>query len=436
VAEAMKVEVRREPQSRAVLEVELPAEAVAEAMREAHRRLARRVNIPGFRRGRAPAALVERYVGRDGVVDETLKLLLPRTVFQAMEQVGLEPISRPEIDVDERQVSPDAPLRFTATVEVAPEVDPGPYREVRVPRPAQTLEEGVVDRALEDLRLRHATLVASGEPAAPGDFVLVRVLEGPAGAGRLQAGKEYLVEIGSGTYPEALEQGLVGARPGEERRLPGGNSDEVLVVLVSDVKRRELPPLDDALARLEGAESLAALRAQVESRLAADAARGADEAYAEAVLREVLRRATVDLPRSMVAHEAAHLREDLEASLRRRGLTLETYRRAAEKSMEEVEADLTAAAEGRLRTRLVLDAIARREGLEPTEEEMAAEVENLAQSLGQDASRVREWLDRDGRRDALAASLRRRKTMQFLLGLAAAAEGAAPPPRETREEDA
>ena len=414
----MKVEVRREPPRRAVLDVELPAEEVSRALAAAHRRLAQRVSIPGFRRGKAPRALVERYLGRESLIDEMLKALLPDGYARAVQEAGLRPVAQPEIDVRSEVVEDGAPLRFVATVDVVPDVDPGDYRAVRVPREEAVVRDEDVDARLTDLRLRHAVLSSAGDaPAARGDLVLVKVLAAAPGLPRLQAGKEYLVELGAGIHPEAIESALVGLTRSAEHTVPLGDGEEIRLAVV-DVKRRVLPPLDDAFARQEGAESPAALRARERDRLAGEAAERAARAHEEAVLQAVTARASVEVPRSMVAHEVEHLLADLEESLRRRGLTLESYLRAAEKTEEGLRTEFAAIAEQRLRTQLVIDEIARREAVEPTEEEIAREVENLAQSLQQDAARMTEWLDAEGRRGALVRTLRRRKTVRWLVDLA------------------
>lgn len=419
----MKVEVRREPQSRAVLEVELPPEDVSRAVETAGRRLAQRVAIPGFRRGKAPRGIVERYLGRDRLMDETVDLLINDGYARAVKEAGIAPIGQPEIDVRTEQVVEGAPLRFVATVDVAPEVDPGGYRSVRMPRDEPTVTDADVDRSIEDLRLRNATLASAGErAAAAGDFVLVQVLEAAPGLPRLASGKEVLIEIGSSVHPAALEEGLIGIRRGEQRTISLGNEGGETVVSAVDVKRRTLPELDEAFARHAGADSMDALRVRMRERAAGEAATRAAEAHETAVVSAVTELATVDLPRTLVAHEAEHLFADLIETLGRRGLTLESYLRAAEKTEEQVREDLSATAEGRLRTQLVLDEIARREGIAPSEEEITTEVEKLAQSLQQDVARVREWLDDERRRDALVRSLRRRKTIQFLVAFASGTE--------------
>ncbi len=419
----MKVEVRRQPQSQAVLEVELPAEEVTRAVEKAGRRLAQRVAIPGFRRGKAPRAIVERYLGRERLIDETVDLLVNDGYTRAVNESGITPVGRPEIDVQTEQVQEDAPLRFVATVDVAPEVDPGDYRSIRLAREDATVTDEDVEMAVEDLRLRHATLASAGDTAAArGDFVLVQVLEAAPGLPRLSSGKEVLVEIGSGVHPAELEEGLIGIRHGEQRTIALGNDGGQMVVSASDVKRRTLPALDESFARQVGAASVEELRGGQRARMAGEAETRAIDAYESAVVAAVLERATAELPKTLVEHEAEHLFADLLETLGRRGLTLESYLRAAEKTEEQVREELSATAERRLRTQLVLDEIARRESIAPSEQEITAEVENLAQSLQQDVARVREWLDDERRRDALVRSLRRRQTIQHLVALASGTE--------------
>ncbi len=411
----MKVEWRRESPSRAVLDVEVPAGEVSREVQAAARRLARQVRVPGFRPGRAPRAVLERYVGRDEIYHEALEGLVAAAYRRAVAEAGVVPVGRPEFDVpplDETQ-----PLRFTARVDIAPEVDPGDYTTVRVPYTVPTVSDADVDAAIEDLRRRHGRLVSVQEPAARGDFVLVRPTA-VEGVERFAVGREVLIELGAGVFPPDVETGLEGARAGEERTLVAGEAGQ-LVVTVVDVRRRELPPLDDAFARTAaGVASIDALRARLREQLERDAAARAEEAYGDQVLTAVLERARIELPVSMVEHELDHLVEDLRESLQRRGLTLERYLAATGQGLETLRGELRPRAERRLKMRLLLDAIADREGLTPTEEEIAAEEEKLAAELRLDLPQLREWLAGEARRATLQAVLRRRKAAAALVARA------------------
>ncbi len=417
----MKVEWRREPPSRAVLEVEVPADEVVRQVRASATRLAQRVRVPGFRPGKAPRAVLERYIGRDELYGEAVETLVASAYRQAVSDVGVLPVGQPEFDVpplDEAQ-----PLRFVARVDVAPEVDPGAYDEVRVSYQPPAVTDADVDAAIEDLRRRRGRLVSVPDAkAGSGDFVLIRPVS-VEGTDRFQAGREVLVELGEGLFPPELEKALEGAGTGDERSATFGDSAKVSVT-VTDVKRRELPALDDAFAKSLDIASVDGLRTRLRERLTADATAAAEGTYEDQVLTAVLERAAIELPGSLVEHEIEHLVEDLKESLQRRGYTLDRYLEGAGKDLAGLREEMRPRAERRLRARFLLDEIARREGLVPTQEEIAAEEEKVAAELKQDLARVREWLDGEGRREAMLTMLRRRKTVATLIGRAKGAASA------------
>jgi trigger factor len=412
----MKVEVRREPGSRAVLEIEIPEDAVAQGVAAALRRLNQRVEIPGFRRGKAPRPLLERYVGRETILDEAVKALVPDAYARAVDQAGVTPITRPTIEV--QAVEEGKPLRFVATVDLAPEVRLGDYRGIRVPYAVPAIGEAEVDAAIEDLRARHGHLVpAPGAAAQRGDFVLVRVaaLSGPVE--RFALGKEYLIEIGGGVHAPAVEGALEGATAGERRE--AAVDGQTITLEVVDVKRRELPEVNDAFARAAGGvETVAALRESLRARLEREAAEAARAEHEQRVLEALLERAEIELPQSLIEHEVEHLIADLADTLQRRGLTLQRYYEATQKDEAALRAEFRPTAERRLRAQLAVEEVARAEGLAPTQEEIDREVENVAQRLQQDPARVREWLVQTGRYDNLIGTLRRQKALAFLTSLA------------------
>jgi len=407
----MKVEWKRERPSRAVLEVELPAEDVAREVGRAAARLARRVRVPGFRPGKAPRTVLERYIGRDEVYGEAIEELVSSGYRQAVAEVGIIPVGRPEFDV--KPLDEAKPLQFVARVDVSPEVDPGAYDTVRVAPVEAAFAESDVDAAIEELRKRRSRLVSVADAkAAQGDFVLIRP-SAVEGIERFQVGREVLVELGAGGFPEPVETALTGASAGEERTATVGEGR--LVATVVDVRRREMPALDDAFAKDVGAESFAELRARLEERLRAEAEVRARETYEDQVITAIVDQATIDLPQSMIDHEVEHLIGDLSESLQRRGFTLDTYLQQSGKDAAGLQEEMRPRAERRLKVRLVLDEIARREGLVPTQEEIAGEEEKVAEELKQDLARVREWLANEGRREGMIAVLRRRKTIAALV---------------------
>jgi trigger factor len=409
----MKVEWRREAPSRAVLEVEVPAEEVSRGVSAAAARLARKVRVPGFRPGKAPRAVLERYVGRNELYAEATESLVSSAYHHALHEVGVIPVGRPEFDV--AALDETKPLTFKATVDVNPEVEPGAYDQVRVPFETPAVAESDVDAAIEEIRKRRGKLVSAGDAkAAPGDFVLIRP-SSVQGTDRFQPGREVLVELGAGVYPAGIEEGFIGAGATDEREVSFGDGGKLAATVV-DVKRRELPAVDDAFAKAVGdLDSVDALRGRVRDRITTEASTRAEDAHEERVLSTVIDGATIELPVSLVEHETDHLVGELAESLQRRGFTIERYLASVEKDMAGLREEMRPRAERRLKVRFVLDEIARREGLVPTQEEIAEEEEKVAADLKLDMARVKEWLDGEGRRETMLSLLRRRKTVQHLI---------------------
>lgn len=410
----MKVEWRTEPGSRAVLEIEVPEDEVARAMDRAYTSLAQRVQIPGFRPGKAPRDILERHIGTEALREEALRRLVPDAYADAVTQAGIAPIARPSIEV--KEAGAGTGLHLTATVDVHPQVTLPDYRSLHVTRDDRSVADDDVERALEDIRARHGRLTsAGGEPARPGDFVLLTVAEAPAGLERLQPGKELLVEVGGGLLPGAVEAVLEGARAGESRTGHVEGAGDVALRII-DVRRKELPPLDDALAQaVSNQPTLAALRESLRTRLRQERAVEEARELRDRVLDAVLDKTVIDLPESLVQHEVEHVMEDLQSRLRSRGLTLESYLSGSGKDEAALRTELRAGAERRVRTRLLLDAVAEREALAVSEEEMTAEVQKLADELHQDTAKVRAWLAEGGRSQSLRESVLRQKAMVLLV---------------------
>ena len=435
----MKVAVRTEPGSRAVLEIEVPEDVVSRAMDRAYTTLVRQVTVPGFRRGKAPRSILERHLGAGAIREEALRRLVPEQYSEAVTQSGISPVASPSVDIQEAEDGKG--LRLTATVEIYPEVTLPDYRAIHVEREAHPVGDDEVDRALEDLRARQGRLVTVPEAARRGEYALLEVLSAPAGLERVQAGKELLVEIGGGLLPAEVESALEGARAGDERTAALASGQGEVTVRVADVRRKELPPVDDEFARrVSDQTSIAGLRAGLRAQLDRERAERDTGALQERVVDAVLAQTAVELPESLVDHEIDHAVEDVTGRLQARGLTLESYLRSVDKDQATFRGELRPRAERRVRVRLLLEAVAEREGLTIGEEEMADEVKKLAAELQQGAPSVEKGLDVGSRRDGLREGLLRRTAVDALVGIVAgpeparplaeppAAAGAAPPP--------
>lgn len=365
----------------ALLEVEVDPAEVEAALDQAYQKLVRRVNIPGFRKGKAPRHLLERHVGRDALMREALDILLPHAYRHAVEETGIEPVGAPHFDVT--RMEEGVPLAFRVTVDVRPEVRLGDYRSIRIPSERAEVPDEEVDRFLAGLQDAHARLVTvDGGEAAPGLFAWVSYEGTVAGRPVGGDGQSHLLDLSSQDLLPGLADSLAGARAGEEREVElsfpadegrpelAGQSAR-LKVKVQAVARKEVPPLDDDFARSLGAASLEELRLEAKNRLTRAIHRQAEErATAQAVEAAVAQAEVGAIPASLIGQRVDALLSEWAERLRAAGLTSDQYFRAAGLTGEAFAEQVRARAEREIRTELVLEQVAREEGISASEDEV------------------------------------------------------------------
>ncbi len=419
----MKIEVTDISPVRKNLAVEVDVEEVSREREALLRHYARQAKIPGFRPGRAPLRLVEARLGAD--LDEELKeRVVSRYYRQALREKGLEPLG--EARLEEVAFQPGAPLRFRASIEVLPKLEPKNYRAVEVRResPAVSVEEE--ERMLERLRQEHARFVSEeGREAQTGDL-LVADIEREVEGGAPVRDEGVLLELGTAKPLPEFHQQLEGVQAGQTRefvlRYPREFEDPRFAgkavryrVAVREVKRRLLPELDDAFAKECGEfEDLAALRRHVRERLAAAKRAEIERRVRRAVLDKVLLENPIPLPEQLVEEELRHRLEEFARLLLAQGVDP----RSVEVDWARLRAEQEPEARRAVHARLLLDAVARVEGLEVTEEEFAARLEREAQEIGESPARLRARLSQGGRLQAFRSQLVREKTLDFLVSVA------------------
>ena len=419
----MKATSERTSGSRVVLDVEVPPDEMAEEIDAATRRLARRVRIPGFRPGKAPIGLVERAVGRPRILQEALQPLVARAYRDAVRQEALEPIADPDIEV--REYEDGAPLHFVATVPVRPEVRLGDYAAVRGIPEERAVEDADVDAALQEMRRERGVWAPSTEPAADGDLVTLQV------AGRLSDGRNVNERgiqgiLGSGQIRPAVEAAVRGLAAGGEAEVelsfPPEDASPALrgrsgrfTVQVLDVKRLDVPELDDAFAKeCSSADTVEELRLQVRNRLSRDAESAARLQALDGAVREIVDGAELELPDLVVEEALDLLVAQMRGDVLRRGMRWEDYLAAQEGGLEAVRTQLRGAAERQARTRLVLMALAREVDAWPTEAQVTAEVDRLAARSGLDPVHFRRRMAHPERLATVAAQLARRAGLRWV----------------------
>jgi trigger factor len=429
---AVKTSVTELPESRVRVEAEIPAEEVERRMEATARQLAQNMRMPGFRKGKVPAPVVIQRVGREAVLDETVRGALGRWYLDAIDAAGIHPVGDPNLDLGDLP-GQGQPLTFTIEIGVRPIAALGDYKGVEVGKRESGADEEAVDAEIEALRERNARLETVDEAAGDGDFLVmdyVGSIDGENFAGG--EGRDQLIELGSGRLVPGFEEQLKGAKAGEERTVtitfPDDYGAEELAgkqaefaVTVKEVKRKDLPELDDDFASdAAGFDSLAELREDVAAKL-----READETrieaeFREAVLDAVVRDAKVDVPDALVEARAQELWERMLHSLGHQGISKDAYLRIAGQSEEDLLAQARPDAEQALRREAVIAAVVDAEGIEPSEGDVLDALQATAAREGTTPEKLRERLDKAGRLDDLRDDLAQRAAIDLLAGEATA----------------
>jgi trigger factor len=396
------------------LKIEVPAPAVEAETSRVTGEYAKKARLPGFRKGKVPEALVRRHFG-DEIRRELIDRLIPRYWRQAAAEKGIDPLGAPA--VEEIDLRDGAPLTFTAVVEVRPEIELRNYRDFALPEPAAEPSTDEVARALEDLRRSHATWVVVERPAAVGDRVKVDVQELDAEPPAEPQSAE--IEVGSPRVWEELSLAVTGLAAGQTGRFGRrtgegeGERERAFEVRVGEVQGAELPELDLEFVRHFGEfDSVEAFRADVAHRLLHAKEDDARQERERAMLDQLTERHPFELPAGVVRSEVEALLREYAESLVRRGVDLEQ----AQIDWQRVGEEAQPHAERRVRARLLLDAIAEREGIEVSEPEFEQALAVLARLQGVASGALRQRLDAAEELGPMRARMRRDKTVRYLLG--------------------
>lgn len=397
----MKVTTERLENCQVNIFVELDAAEVDEKLRTTARKVSRQFNVPGYRRGHAPFAAVIRTFGREALQQETFEDIGQELYEQALKEIEYEPYQPGEL----QEVKWD-PFRMTVSLPIKPVVDLGDYRAARVPFETPPVTDQQVADALAQVQRERAQWVPAERPAAMGDQVVIDA-KGWVGDEEILSddGREMVLEAEDVEPAPGYHAAIVGMSPGEEKTFTLTFSENdpqkdlagkegFFEVRVHEVKRRDLPPLDDDLAAMVGDyESLDALKAALRQGLETETARGAEGAYLDKVLDAMIEKAAkIEYPPQAIDREADLAVERMESNLAGSGLQLDTYLKMIGKTREQYKADFRPAAEQRLRKRLALVEIAKREGLQVKPEEIDGEMSRLQEMLGEPSEQVRKFL--------------------------------------------
>jgi trigger factor len=430
----MKVTREKEEERQVFLRIELEKAEVDKALEQAYRRLVKQVKIPGFRQGKAPREVLERHVGKDGLLEDALNSLLPEVYEQALKEEKIEAIANPQIEVVQNE-----PVVFTAVVPLKPSVEIGDYKSIKLkPEKAEVTKEEV-DKVIEQIRHQHGNWEPAERPVAFEDLVVMdveaRVEETPF---INQQGAQYQVMPNQPLpTPEFADQ-LIGMKVGEEKEfkltLPEGYSQPELSgkeasfkVKINEVKQQQLPKLDKDFAKLVSPDlkTMAALRQRLIKNLTIQAEQRAKEDYQEKVLDAVVDLSQVEFPPVLVDSELERLMEQQARWMQESGLDLEGYLSRIDKTEEELREELRPVAAKRVTRSLVLGRVAEAEKIEVTDDEINADLEKLVQGA-ENKTDMKERVASPQIRDSMEQVLTTQKTVERLMEIAKGSKKSAP----------
>lgn len=410
-----------------VLDVEIEVEQVASALDKAFKKVAAKANVPGFRKGKVPRNIFEARFGVESLYQDAIDILLPQAYTEAVEKTGIEPVDRPEVDVE--QFGKGKTFKFKAKVTVKPEVSLGDYKGIEVPAADAEVTDEEVKQELERLQQRHAELVVVDEgPAQAGDTAIIDFegfLDGvPFEGGK---GERYSLELGSNSFIPGFEDQVVGLNIAEEKDInvtfPENYQAEnlagkpvVFKVKLHEIKRKNLPELDDEFAKdVSEFDTLEEYKQDLAAKLKERKVKEAEAARETAVIDKAAEAAEVDVPEVMVDNEVDQMLRDFESRLRSQGLNLELYAQFSGQSKEDLQEQMKGDAAKRVRNNLVLEAIAKAENLDVSEEEVGEELDKLSAMYNRPAEELRGIFSSNGYMDTLTSDLKVRKAVKFLV---------------------
>ena len=424
----MKVTVENGENQQVTLTVEVEAAEVSKAVEKAVKRLSNRVNIPGFRKGKAPRKIIERNVGMDAIMQEAFDIVGPKAFADALEEQKIEPVSRPQIDIETLEDGKD--LVFKATVTPRPEVKLGEYKGLKVEKAAVEIKDEDVEKQLKNFQDRQGKMVDAPEGAAvaDGDFTTLD-FEGFVDGEAFEGGKgtDYPLQIGSGSFIPGFEEQLIGAKIGEEKevnvKFPEeyhakelAGKDATFKCTVRSIKQKELPAIDDELAKkVSTFETLDELKADIRKNLQENAERKAENDQKSAAIEQATNNTTVDIPAVMIDNRVTSMIQEMAMRLEQQGMKLEQYLQYAGTDIAKIREDYRETAEKNVKTDLMLEEVAKAEDIKVEAKDLDAEVAAMAAAYGATPQQVQKIIKEQGRIGDLAASVLRKKTAQFII---------------------
>lgn len=410
----------------ATLEISVTPEELEEGIMKAYFKNAKRFNIPGFRKGKAPRSLIEKYYGEGVFYEDAINEVCPGAYDAAIDEHGLEPVDRPQIDIVD--IESGKGMVFKADVTVKPDVTLGQYKSIEAQKIEYNVTEEDISKELETLQDKNARIIdVTDRPVKNGDKTIID-FKGFVDEIEFEGGtaENYELVIGSGQFIPGFEEQLIDAEIGNEIEVKVGFPEDyraenlagkpaVFKVVVKEIKEKELLPLDDEFAKdVSEFDTLEELKTDIKNKKTEESEKKAKREYEDLVISKVVENATVDIPEIMVENQIDSMLNDFDFQLRYQGFDLNTYLKYMNTTMEEMRKSYKEAAYNSTKTQLVLDAINEEENIDVSEEEIDAEIEKTAKHYNQEIDKFKSTLKEENIKH-IREGIIIQKTIDFLI---------------------
>lgn len=421
----MKAELLKKEGNQVTFKITVDNDKFEGAVTKAYNKNKGKFNIPGFRKGKAPKQIIESQYGKGVFYNDAIDMLFPEIYPKALDELDIDPIARPDLDIEE--ISKDNGLVMVVNVEVKPEVNLGEYKGIEIAKPDYTVNEDEVNLRLEEMRNKASRLVDVERAIENGDNTVID-FEGFVDGVAFEGGKgeDYSLVIGSNTFIPGFEEQLVGKNKGEEVEVnvefPAEYHAENLAgkpatfkVTVKNVQKKELPELNDEFAAdTTEFNTLGELKKDLKAKVEEEAKNRADAEMKNSLVEKVSEGTELEVPEAMVETQIDNMLMELNYQLQYQGLQLEQLLQMTGRTIEELRNEKREEATKLVKSSLILEAIAKAENVEVSEEEVNAEVEKMAKMYNMEADKIKSMMKATDLED-IKGQLKIRKTIDLLV---------------------
>jgi len=419
------VKIKKKEDNEVNLEIEVDKSEVSNQLKKVYNDLSYKVKIPGFRRGKVPRNILNLHLGKEYFYQKTAEILIPGSYNDAIKIVNIEPIEQPRINII--QIEEDKPLIYEASVQVKPEVKIGSLKEIKIEKENLKITSEDVENEIKRIQESHAILkVVKNREAKDGDFLIIDA-EAYIKGKLIEKSKveKQIIQLGKSPIPE-FNKKLLGCKPGEEKEIkivvPKDAKDKELAgkeilykIKVLEIKERELPELNDDFAKTVGEFSdLNHLRSAINKELNKKIDRINKNNFEQKLLKKVAEICEVKVPDVLVEREVNYMMESLENDLKSQKLSLQDYYKHINSDEETVKKEYKVVAEERIKQELILDKIARENGIEVSEKEIKDKIKTIAKEIKQDPLKVEVNFKKNNNIDSLRENIRREKVIDYI----------------------